>query len=287
MRTALICFLLIITVVQVPAQELEIISFQSNGGIAWTNAMTNAAYQVEWASSLTGNWYNSWESCRTLQSSTSTTGRASVPMFYRLAFENVTGMWKEDHQTGAGGSLSGNLSLVQSGTNVAGSYNAGNGDRALVTGSVVSNSITLLLTVPGFPTVTNVGVVNANRIQGTWSDGVYTNKAWSATKQADLTGFWMMLGKIDGTGNNWWCALSIVQSGTNIAGAYDSLGFGETALISGWCVSNSVNLVFEFEFPSTAIVTNIGTVTPNQLNMSGTWSNGTSTGGWWASKFGS
>ncbi|MDD5707924.1 MAG: hypothetical protein PHR35_18555, partial [Kiritimatiellae bacterium] len=44
------------------AQTPEIVSFQGNGQLAWTNSNTNLYYTIEWASSLTASdaWYSAY-----------------------------------------------------------------------------------------------------------------------------------------------------------------------------------------------------------------------------------
>ena len=66
------------------AQTSTITSFQGNGVITWTNNVTNAIYRMEWASSPTGTWNNSWEPLRAIHSGTNLEMSAVVPMFYRV-----------------------------------------------------------------------------------------------------------------------------------------------------------------------------------------------------------
>lgn len=66
------------------AQTSVITSFQGNGALTWTNSMTNVAYQIEWASSVTGAWSRSWQTLNYVESHSNLAMTASVPMFYRV-----------------------------------------------------------------------------------------------------------------------------------------------------------------------------------------------------------
>lgn len=62
-----------------------ITSFQGNGELTWTNAVnTNAAYRIEWAPSLTGNWSRTFQNPGLMEAHTNTMFAADVPMFYRV-----------------------------------------------------------------------------------------------------------------------------------------------------------------------------------------------------------
>jgi formylglycine-generating enzyme required for sulfatase activity len=65
-------------------QAPVITSFHGNGQLMWTNSITNVAYRVEWASSLTGTWYQSWQPIMYLEARTNAGMSAEVPMFYRV-----------------------------------------------------------------------------------------------------------------------------------------------------------------------------------------------------------
>jgi formylglycine-generating enzyme required for sulfatase activity len=62
-----------------------ITSFHGNGVLTWTNALnTSALYRVEWAPSLNGDWYRTFQQLNQIEARTNTTFMASVPMFYRV-----------------------------------------------------------------------------------------------------------------------------------------------------------------------------------------------------------
>ena len=61
-----------------------IIQNQGNGTLTWTNDVTNIQYRVEWASSLDGPWYYSWESLSHVNSGTNYSLTVPIPMFYRV-----------------------------------------------------------------------------------------------------------------------------------------------------------------------------------------------------------
>lgn len=68
------------------SQTPDIVLFQGNGGLIWTNSNTNLYYQVEWAASLTGSnvWNSTYSSMTDIRSSGSLV-TSSVPMFYRVS----------------------------------------------------------------------------------------------------------------------------------------------------------------------------------------------------------
>jgi len=67
------------------AQPPDIISFQGDGQLTWTNSNTNLFYRVEWAPSLTAPdvWHSNYVSLTDIRSSESFV-TSSVPMFYRV-----------------------------------------------------------------------------------------------------------------------------------------------------------------------------------------------------------
>ena len=64
--------------------ELVITGFQGNGELSVTGLWTNASCRVEWASSLTGQWCQSWEDLKRMPTRTNTAMVFKVPMFYRV-----------------------------------------------------------------------------------------------------------------------------------------------------------------------------------------------------------
>ncbi len=76
----------IIGVYDVPAQSPDIVSYQGNGALTWTNSNTNLFYQIQWAASLTGTgvWQSSFAQLTDIVS-TNPTPTIPVPMFYRVA----------------------------------------------------------------------------------------------------------------------------------------------------------------------------------------------------------
>ena len=68
------------------AQTPDIVLFQGNGELTWTNSNTNLFYQIEWAPSLTvsGAWHSTYISLTDVRSSSSLV-TSSVPMFYRVS----------------------------------------------------------------------------------------------------------------------------------------------------------------------------------------------------------
>jgi len=66
-------------------QNPVITSFQGNGQVTWTNGLnTNAAYHMEWAASLDGPWYRSFQNLNYIEAQSNTSFVAFVPMFYRV-----------------------------------------------------------------------------------------------------------------------------------------------------------------------------------------------------------
>lgn len=70
------------------AQSPDIISFQGNGQLTWTNSGVDRFYTVQWAASPggTSQWQSSYLSLTDIQSSNETV-TVPVPMFYRVAAE--------------------------------------------------------------------------------------------------------------------------------------------------------------------------------------------------------
>ena len=68
--------------------DLVITNLQSNGELSVTGVWTNAACRVEWASSLDGTWYRSWQTLDYEESETNTTMTFKVPMFYRVVISS-------------------------------------------------------------------------------------------------------------------------------------------------------------------------------------------------------
>ena len=70
--------------------QLVISSLNQNGQLTWTNAVSNANYRVEWASSATGAWHG-FELLTNLSSITATgeSVTVQVPMFYRVVWTDA------------------------------------------------------------------------------------------------------------------------------------------------------------------------------------------------------
>ena len=70
---------------RVQAQAADILAFQGNGQLTWTNSNTNLFYQIQWAASLTdtNGWKSSYQTLTDIWS-TNAIVTASVPMFYRV-----------------------------------------------------------------------------------------------------------------------------------------------------------------------------------------------------------
>ena len=78
------------------ASDLVITSLERNGTLTWTNSVSNAVYQVQWANSVTGGWSN-FQSLAALDTVQSTAKVVSVkvPTFYRVAASEPP-TWKPD-----------------------------------------------------------------------------------------------------------------------------------------------------------------------------------------------
>lgn len=63
--------------------NVVITSFSGNGILTWTSSLSNAAYRVEWAPSLSATWTDSWQNLVGIQIATPTCS-VPVPMFYRV-----------------------------------------------------------------------------------------------------------------------------------------------------------------------------------------------------------
>jgi hypothetical protein len=65
------------------AQDPVVLSLHNNGMLTWSNSIVPSRYSIEWASSPTGTWVNSWNDLAN-QMSTDSVARVHVPMFYRV-----------------------------------------------------------------------------------------------------------------------------------------------------------------------------------------------------------
>lgn len=70
----------------VAASDLLIDSIDRNGNLTWTNTVSNAVYQVQWASAVTGPWTN-FQALASLDtiSPTGSVTTVAVPVFFRVA----------------------------------------------------------------------------------------------------------------------------------------------------------------------------------------------------------
>jgi len=59
-------------------------SFDHNGELTCTNLTPTSRYVVQWASSPSGPWTNSWDALANVWAGSSGTIRVNVPMFYRV-----------------------------------------------------------------------------------------------------------------------------------------------------------------------------------------------------------
>jgi len=69
---------------QATAQIPVITSFSQNGTLVCSNLVPNGAALVEWASSPSGPWYNSWNNLAAPVADSNGAIHVSVPMFYRV-----------------------------------------------------------------------------------------------------------------------------------------------------------------------------------------------------------
>ena len=65
--------------------DLIINSFQSQGRLTWSHALTTGHHRVEWAPAVTGSWQSSWQQLTHLPATGGTTS-VKVPMFYRVVW---------------------------------------------------------------------------------------------------------------------------------------------------------------------------------------------------------
>ena len=83
MRLAGICFLALYFV-QMSSGQMVIDSFSENGTLTATGLEPGSTSTVEWASSLSGPWTNSWDSLREVVVDANGNISVSVPMHYRV-----------------------------------------------------------------------------------------------------------------------------------------------------------------------------------------------------------
>jgi len=63
--------------------SIEVVSFSGNGELTWSENPDLVRYKVQWASSLDGEWHDSWHTLTGLEP-TGSVNTARVPMFYRV-----------------------------------------------------------------------------------------------------------------------------------------------------------------------------------------------------------
>lgn len=74
-----------LSVASAVSADMAITSFSSNGQVTWTNGVdTSAVYRVEWAASLSGPWYSSFQNLNPVEGLSNTSFTLAVPMFYRV-----------------------------------------------------------------------------------------------------------------------------------------------------------------------------------------------------------
>ena len=69
----------------VPAQTIQIQSFQGNGRLSWSNAVPTAVHRIDWAVSAGGPWTDTWASLTWITPQDGLFSTSSVPLFYRVA----------------------------------------------------------------------------------------------------------------------------------------------------------------------------------------------------------
>ena len=111
MKLSHIAAILATVAVSAAAADLVITSFDHNGSLTWTNSLSNAVYQVQWANSVTGAWTN-FQALAKLDSiqTTDKVLTATVPMFYRVAAQqtpptNVNGVYQYEGYNADGNPL--------------------------------------------------------------------------------------------------------------------------------------------------------------------------------------
>jgi hypothetical protein len=89
MYQMIVAFVIVVCfgVVRADAQRPVITSFHGNGALTWTNEPGGGLFSVEWASSLTGTWFDTWSDLRYVPV-TGTTATVQVPIFYRVRRES-------------------------------------------------------------------------------------------------------------------------------------------------------------------------------------------------------
>ncbi len=83
-RGIVISLALSVLAVSAYGQAPVIDSFHGNGELTCTNLTPTSRYEVQWASSPSGPWTNSWEALANVWGETNGTIHVNVPMFYRV-----------------------------------------------------------------------------------------------------------------------------------------------------------------------------------------------------------
>lgn len=74
--------------------EEFVISLEGNGDLSWTNSVSNAIYQIEWKSSLDGEWRTDSPFERIESNSDVITN--SIPRFFRVTAKDEEDVYRED-----------------------------------------------------------------------------------------------------------------------------------------------------------------------------------------------
>jgi sulfatase modifying factor 1 len=83
-KTAALCFAMFLVGMCAYGQGPVIDSFGHNGQLSCTSLVPGSTCTVEWASSVTGPWTNSWDGLAGVVSDSNGTIQVGVPMFYRV-----------------------------------------------------------------------------------------------------------------------------------------------------------------------------------------------------------
>jgi len=150
------CSLLLLSLVAITAtaEELVVESFDSNGTLVFNQISNAVNYRIEWASSPSGPWTNSWEHLSTIQPDASGSVTCKVAMCYRVVADIQTNVFQNtvwDMSLPEGSDLKlysdGKAELIEYGKDEYGSYPVIGSGLKIYSGTYSASSNSLSATV--------------------------------------------------------------------------------------------------------------------------------------------
>ena len=105
MKTIILMLLIAISFDAYGTNTVVISEVNQAGDLIWTSTNTQGYYDVEWASTLDGEWKSSWNSLLGI-SATAGTVTSRIPLYYRVIWRNISRCQITNETVGAGNGFS-------------------------------------------------------------------------------------------------------------------------------------------------------------------------------------